>query len=260
MDRRHHLRRRQHASAGGDEALGFVAAQAAELQPREARRAHELRQRFGQRMLARQLAVAIGAEHAQPLLGEFADKEGQQSQRPGIRPVQVVEYQQQRLERRQPLPQLRHGHEEPEACLVAVGERRQCGALGQVRRQFRHDLDHRRRVGAERGGKVRARQALQRSADRARPRQERRRAGLFEAAPPRDPHAALLCEHRRLLRKPRLAAAGIAGDREPTAAAVERLCNGGAQQLEFRLAPDQHGVARWCAAILGVAFAASGRH
>ena len=108
------------------------------------------RQGLEQRMLARQFGVAIGADHQQGAVLEFGGQEGEQAQRGGVGPVQVLEDQQQRRALRRAAPEADDRVEQAEARLRGVA----ASALGcsarQLLGQFGNDAGDVAQAGAER--------------------------------------------------------------------------------------------------------------
>ena len=238
-DRLDRVGRQLRAAARGDQAFGLLAIEAVQMHARAARCAQQVGQGLRQGMLARQFGVTQGAEHDDALACQLFGEKPQQAQRARIGPVQVVQDQQQRPQRGQSAPQVRHRHEQAKARLVAVDGGQGGQARPEVLRQAGHDLDRRGRGAAEVGAELRRVECAQRRFERPRPGQEGRRAGFLRTPAPQRQHALLFGHGRGLLREAGLADPRLAGQHEPGFTAVEAACDGLAQQAELGLAPDQ---------------------
>ena len=96
--------------------------EAAQRDPAAALDPGQLAEHPGERVVAAELDVAVGAEDQQAARGELAGDELEQQQRGLVGPVQVVEHEHHRAGRgRPPSEEARDRVEEPEARLLAVG-------------------------------------------------------------------------------------------------------------------------------------------
>ena len=234
----------QHAELGrdqpgrGDELGGLGGGEAAEQQPLHLRVAMQLQQAVGQRMLARQFGIAVGAQHQQAAAAGFGHDELEQPQRGHVGTVQVVQHQQQRLALRRALPEAGHGIEETEARLRRIGRCRLRRSVWQIRRELRVQRCQRRRgsEGARQLGFV-----LQSdpAAHQLHPGPVGRGAGLLGAAPPQREHLVLRGEGDHLLRGARLADARFARQQRDARLAGHGALQRLLQRLEFGVAADE---------------------
>ena len=91
------LRRWCDAARCLDEAADVLLGQAAQQDPLEAALAAQLGECLRERVPARELDVAVGADEQQARAGELARDELEQAQRSLVRPVQIVEHEHERL-------------------------------------------------------------------------------------------------------------------------------------------------------------------
>ena len=105
--------------------------QAAQGDPAEQRLAVHLRERAGERVAAVEVGVAVGAEYEDARPADLAPHVREQLQGRRVRPVQVVQHEQQRRALRNAAQEAGHRVEQPELRLLGVGR----GRLGQVREE-----------------------------------------------------------------------------------------------------------------------------
>ena len=133
VDRADELGRRRDAARRLDEAADVLPARGrAASTPLEEPLAGELGERLRERVPARELHVAVGADEEQAHARELARDELEQAQRSLVGPVQVVEHEHERLRPRGALQEGGERVEEAEARLLRVLERRRLGQIGQT--------------------------------------------------------------------------------------------------------------------------------
>ena len=117
---------RRPVDAGGElDVVGDpVRVEAAQRDPARALDPGELAERVGERVVAAELDVAVGADQQQAGAGEPAGDEAQQQQRGLVGPVQVVEHDHQRARARGAGEEAGERVEEPEARLLGLHVRR----------------------------------------------------------------------------------------------------------------------------------------
>ena len=220
------------------------ARQAGQAQALEAGLARQFAQGRRQRMLARQLDVAVGDEHQHPARREARRQEFQQAQRRRVGPVQVVEHQQQRGHRSRPLPEAGDRVEQAKPRLCGIDHRRRRLAARHTLQDLRHDF-------GQRGGLTRCNAphrvvvgASQPGLHHLLPRPVRRCARLFVAAAPEHRHAARQRVFCQALGRARLADARIAGQRRRAAGCGQGARQQGVEDGEFALAADEAVVVR----------------
>jgi hypothetical protein len=131
--------RRRNAGRHLDVARHVVAPESAEEVAARHRLARETAERLEQRMLARHLDVAVGADHEQAGRAHLASEELEEKERRLVRPVHVVEHEDERLADRRGLEEGGDAVEEPEARLLGL-ERRRRRQVGQSLAHVGHDL------------------------------------------------------------------------------------------------------------------------
>jgi hypothetical protein len=104
-----------------DEMCDLLLRQAAQRHALEEPLACQLGKRVGKRVSPGQLHVDVGADEEQTRPRELAGDELEQQQRPGVRAVEVIQDDHERLRARSPLEEERERIEEPEACLRGIG-------------------------------------------------------------------------------------------------------------------------------------------
>ena len=200
--------------------------------------AGELEDGGGQRMIAPDLGLAVGADdhEARPL--ELAADELEQQQRGGVGGVQVVEHEEERPGTRG-VPQER-GHRVEQAEARSVGA--QCGwlrNLGEALAHLRHHLSEVGRSGPElepeRLGLARVHVGTQ-GLD---PRPVGRCSACLPAAAEQHPHAELFGSCRELVRQPALPDPGLPADQHQPAMACARIRESGEQLVQLALAADE---------------------
>jgi hypothetical protein len=243
VDRGDRGRRRRGPAGGGQKLFGLVAAQAGQAQALEMRVACEFRQGFGEGMLSRQLGFPIGAQHQQAMSPQFGGEKGQQAQRRGVGPVQIVEDQKQRPFFGHCLPDRNDGMKELEARLIAL-ERLDRGQIVQAAAYLRHD-------GGDVCGTLTQHRAqaviiacIQQSAQRLDPRPIGRGAGFLEAAPPPHLHTASRRFVGQFLAEPGLAHAGVSRQHKKLVLAGTRSVQRRTQGCQLELAADEHAASR----------------
>ncbi len=231
--------RRRHGACRSHHPLGFFQAQALQRQAAELPGVQQLGQRGGQGMLTRHIHFAAGAEQHDAAFGEFLRDEGQEPQRRGIGPVQVVQNQQQRAHGGHLAPEMRDRGKQPKARLVAFADGRHRGAGRQPLGEFGCNLGRRGGIASEQRRQALVAAGPKASLHCARPGQEGRRARFLEAAAPQGQHAAPYGQRCRFLREPGLADAGLAAEHDhapaPGQCAAERVV----QQLQLAAAADE---------------------
>ncbi len=184
------------------------------------RRPAQLAQHPGQRVVAAELDVAVGADDQQARGADLAGHVLEQQQRGLVGPVQVVEEQDHRAVARGRDQEARDRVEQPEARLLALGGpgRLDVEALGDLGHELgdlggagAHLPRHRHRVGVAHV-----------AADRLHPGPVGGRALVLAAAAPVDAGAADLGVGGELLRGARLADPRLADQQQQPAAARER--------------------------------------
>jgi hypothetical protein len=121
MQRRRQLRRRRHPGDRGDEAGHLRLVQAAKQQPAAPLPAGQVRQGPKQRVAAVHLGVPVAAHHQRAGALQLPAHEPQQRQRRRIRPVRVVQHQQQRPPRGGRPQEAGQAVKQPEAGRLRLG-------------------------------------------------------------------------------------------------------------------------------------------
>ncbi len=169
---------------------------------------------------------------------EVAGQKAQEEQRRWVRPVQIVEHQDERRATARGTHQSGDRVEEPEARLLDL-EHRSRRLLAETCDDFGHDLRDvrgpRPEVAAERFGVGH----LGVASDDAQPGMKRRRAGAFPAAPPEHDRPPGAGDRGELVCEPCLADAGLAGEKEQAALARDGGGQTLAEQVELDVTSDE---------------------
>ena len=190
-------------------------------------------------MRAGELGVAIVAEDEDALTAQFGRDVPEQEQRRLVRPVQVVEHDQQRGIGDVGAQQVRVRLEQPELRGVGVED---VGRRDVVRLLAEAGEDARELgavAGVEAVGDAVEAELLRVAVARLHPRPVGWGAGGLVGAPPDHATAAHACVGFELEAGARLADAGLADDHRDRAMARERLVEGGAQAVELGLPADE---------------------
>jgi hypothetical protein len=115
------------AGARRHQRRGRLGAEAAQAHPLGQPLAPRVGQQGGERVLAAEIARAVGADEPGGRALRDAHQVGEQQERRAVGPVEVVEHNQHRPRRRHAGQQLAHGLEQPEA--IALGVARPPGAV-----------------------------------------------------------------------------------------------------------------------------------
>lgn len=129
---------------GPDQRQHGVGRERPELDPTDGGQPDELRQRRAQWMPAVQVVGAVGAQHQQPLRAQPGEQEGEQLPGGAVRPVQVLQHDQQRRRR----GRVAHGTGHRVEHLQAPGVPVPCRGAGCLRRTGQQPVQHRPQRGA----------------------------------------------------------------------------------------------------------------
>ena len=238
VDRRDQARRRRDVRALLQEASDVGLGQAAQHDALTGLQASELGQSLGQGVAAAQLDVAIGRDHEQPRRPELAGEELEQQERRLVRPVQIVEHQDQGRAPRGVAQEADHRVEEAKARLLRIEARR----LGQVGEDLPDLGDHARDLGAAEPEVLAQLSRLASGGVGAHdldPGPERGCPLAFVAAPPVDLRAADARVGGELFRDARLADAGLADQEQDPRLPGEGVVEEGAAARHLLLAADE---------------------
>jgi hypothetical protein len=240
VHRHRQRRRRLHPCDRGYEAGHLRLVQAAQKQPPVVLAAGEVGQDSKQRMSPVHLGVPVAAHHQQPGTLQLPTQEPQQGQRRRIRPVQVVQHQQQRPAGGGRPQEAGQAVEQPEAGRLRLGRRRG-RQVRQALADGRHDLGDVGRTGTHVLAQRRRVACLDIGAHDLDPGPEGGRALSLPAAAPQHQDAAGAGLGGQLLGQPGLADAGLAGQQDHPAPAGQGGLQVDGERGQLGLAADERG-------------------
>ena len=201
--------------------------------------ARQLGERLRQRLPAPDRLVAVRAEDEKTRVLHLAGQKLQKEERGRIRPMEIVEHEQQRLSGRDVLEKRRHTVEESKAFLLRLQLRRR----RKIRQPFTDGREHSGDVGGPSphgAQQVFCAGGLYVPAHRLDPGPVFRRAASFVAATPENSHPALLGMGGELLCRAGLADARLTPEQQDPAAPAESLFDRHAERHELLLPPDEN--------------------
>ena len=242
MHRRAQVSRGRAGRGELDEAGHVVLAQPADRKRACDRLAGERNEGCAQRVGERRVDVAVRTDDHHATLPELARGEPKQQERRGVRGVQVVEHEDQRLQRRHTPEEGAHGLEEAKASAVGL-QRRHRPQMGEQVAQLGQEPGH---VGGA-FAQLRAETALVRVAhvrpDSLNPRPVGRCAARLPAAAHEDPRPASAGMGRELLGEAGLPDARLAPEQDQPPAPGEGVVQGAHQVAELAPAADEDALA-----------------
>ncbi|MCF0097132.1 hypothetical protein B0E54_06001 [Micromonospora sp. MH99] len=200
-------RRRLATEQVGEDRAGAVAVQPAQLDPLDTTGPVQLGEERAQRMAALQLVGAVGADQQQPARPRGPDQETDQVPGGTVRPVQVLDDQQQWPDVGEPLEQFGDQVEQVSAWGVGKWSRARGGQPRRHPAQLRQQAGELRLVAGEDLGPVGAQHRAQRGGER-----RERQARLTQLQALTDQHPGAPGGGRELLQQPGLAHARLATD------------------------------------------------
>jgi hypothetical protein len=226
---------RRHAGERGH----LLPAQAGQADPLAGRLPPQLGQEAAQRVPAADLDVPVRAEGEDATLAQPAGEELQEEQRRDVRPVEVVEDDDQGLRGGGGAQEGVDAVEEPEAGLGRGEGRGSRGRGRQAGRDLGHHLGHHPRAGAQLGPQRGRVAPAGVGAQDLHPGPVGGGARSRVAAPPQGPRPARPGPGRRLLRGARLADPRLAGEQDEPALPGAGAGDAGPQRRQLRPAPDE---------------------
>ena len=233
---------RLEAADGFDESRDVLVREAPKQDTLEEALAGQLGEGLAERVAAREIDVAVGADEHDVRLGELPSDELEQEQRALIRPVEVVQDDHEGPGATRFRQEACHRVEEAEAGLLLVGRAGGHLQLRQPLANVRHELGDLGGARAELVGQLLGSALTDTRSKHLHPRPVRRRASLLPAASPVDLRAVRTRSARQLLRKAALADPRLAADDHQPPAARERVSERSDESGELALSPHEHPV------------------